>query len=394
VNTVRSTEPRPGEPQTWDADAGRTGAAGAVAPTAGPQLCVVIPTFNECNNVELLVDRLAQALRGIDWEVVFVDDDSPDGTADLVRRLGQGNRRVRCLRRIGRRGLSTASIEGLLSTSASFVAVMDGDLQHDEALLPHMLAVLEDGALDLAIASRYAGAGGAGGLSAKRRRLSRAGAALARWLTKVEIADPVSGYFMLRREVVDLVAPLLSGVGTKILIDILASSPRPLSVVELPYEFRARHAGESKLDALTALEYVLLLAEKFAGRYFSHRLLLFGLVGTSGVAVNLAVLRLLLVLGAGPTGAAAAATLTAMVSNFFLNNLLTYRDSRLVGWRALRGLLSFMAVCGAGALVNVAIFRDIYATTGLWLPAGIAGAVVGALINYSLSSVFTWGRRL
>lgn len=391
---MRSAEPRPGEPQTWDADAGRIGAAWAVAPTASPRLCVVVPTFNERNNVEILVERLALALRDVDWEVVFVDDDSPDGTADLVRRLGQTDRRVRCLRRIGRRGLSSASIEGLLSTSAPFVAVMDGDLQHDEALLPRMLAVLESGALDLAIASRYVGAGGAGGLSAKRQRLSRTGAALARWLTKAEIADPVSGFFMVRRDVVDLVAPRLSGVGTKILIDILASSPRPLSVAELPYEFRARHAGESKLDALTALEYGLLLAEKCSGRYFSHRLLLFGLVGTSGIAVNLAVLRLLLVLGAGPTEAAAAATVTAMVSNFFLNNLLTYRDLRLVGWRAVRGLLSFMAVCGAGALVNIAIFRAIYATTGLWLPAGIAGAVVGALINYSLSSVFTWGRRL
>ena len=373
-------------------DVGRPFQCDASVP--GPELCIVVPTFNERANIEVLVDRVALALRGIDWEIIFVDDDSRDGTLDIVRRLGLANRRVRGIRRIGRRGLSSAAIEGLLSTSAPFVAVMDGDLQHDETLLPRMLALLKAGATALVIASRYAAGGGADGLSPGRRRLSRAGVRLARWLTKADVRDPVSGFFMLRREVVELVAPRLSGVGTKILIDLLASSPRRLSPIEVPYQFRPRHAGESKLNSLTALEYLLLLAEKFSGHYFSHRFMMFGLVGATGVVVNLAVLRVLLVLRVGPTEAAAAATVTAMVSNFFLNNLLTYRDSRLGGWRAVRGLLSFMAVCCGGALVNVAIFRELYMVTGWWLPAGVAGAVVGALINYSLTQAFTWGSRL
>jgi dolichol-phosphate mannosyltransferase len=363
-------------------------------PPAGPELCVVAPTFNESGNVAVLVERLSQVLDGIDWEIVFVDDDSPDGTAGRVRALAAADRRVRCLRRIGRRGLSSASIEGLLSTSAPFVAVMDADLQHDEALLPAMLARLKEGGTDLVVASRYVGSGAATGLSSgSRRLLSRAGARLARALLKTEITDPVSGFFMLRRETIDRIAPRLSGIGTKILIDILASSPRPLAVAELPYQFRPRHAGESKLDTLTALEYGLLLAEKIGGRYFSHKLLLFGLVGASGVVVNLSVLRGLLTLEASPTLAVTTATLIAMVWNFFLNNILTYRDRRLTGWRAVRGLLSFMAVCGLGAFVNVAIFRELYATTQMWLPAGIAGALIGALLNYGLSSIFTWGSR-
>jgi dolichol-phosphate mannosyltransferase len=194
------------------------------------------------------------------------------------------------------------------------------------------------------------------------------------------------------------VAPRLSGVGTKILIDILTSAPRPLSVVELPYQFHARHAGESKLDALVAVEYALLLAEKFSGRYLSHKLLLFGLVGASGVVVNLVALRgLLLVFGPGQRGfiwAEAGATAIAMISNFFLNNVLTYRDRRLVGWQAVRGLISFMLVCSLGALVNVTVASDVYAVTGLWLIAGVAGAAVGAVLNYALSSIFTWRRRL
>lgn len=367
-------------------------AAESVRP--GPELCVVVPTFNEAGNVAVLVERLAEVLDGIGWEVVFVDDDSPDGTAARVRALGRVDDRVRCIRRIGRRGLSSASIEGMLSTSAPFVAVMDGDLQHDEALLPQMLDRLRGGAVELVIASRYVGAGDAGGLAnARRRRLSEAGARLARLLVRCEVSDPVSGFFMLRRETAEAVAPLLSGIGTKILIDIMASSPQPLSVVELPYRFRSRHSGESKLDSFTALEYLLLLAEKTGGRYFPHRMLLFLLVGASGVIVNLAVLRLLLAFGVGFTVSVALGTVVAMVSNFFLNNILTYRDRRLVGWRAVRGLISFMAVCGIGALVNVAVARNLYQASGLWWFAGIGGAVVGALLNYGLSSIFTWGRR-
>lgn len=127
-------------------------AAEAVRP--GPELCIVVPTFNEAGNVAVLVERLTEVLAGTDWEAVFVDDDSPDGTAARVRTLGRADGRVRCIRRIGRRGLSSATIEGMLSTSAPFVAVMDGDLQHDEALLPQMLDRLRSGAAELVIASR------------------------------------------------------------------------------------------------------------------------------------------------------------------------------------------------------------------------------------------------
>jgi dolichol-phosphate mannosyltransferase len=313
----------------------------------------VVPTFNESGNVAALVNRLTLVLVGIEWEIVFVDDDSPDGTAARIREIAGDNSRVRCLRRIGRRGLSSASIEGMLSTSAPFLAVMDADLQHDEALIPAMLARLKQAGTDLVVASRYVGSGTAAGLSSERRKfLSRAGVRLGRRLIKTEITDPVSGFFMLRRETLDAIAPRLSGVGTKILIDILASSPKPLVVAELPYEFRPRHTGESKLDALTALEYALLLAEKFGGPYLPHKMLLFGLVGATGVIVNLAVIRALLALEFSPIQAVTAATIVAMASNFFLNNILTYRDRRLTGWRALRGLLSFMAICGLGAFVN------------------------------------------
>lgn len=360
----------------------------------GPELCVVVPTFNERDNVDTLVERLDRTLRGIAWEVVFVDDDSPDGTAERVRALSEHDPRIRCIRRVGRRGLSSACIEGMLSTSAPLVAVIDADLQHDESLLPQMRDALTEEAADVVIASRYIESGSAEGLSSDRRkRLSLYGARLARRLIETDVADSVSGFFMLRRALVDEVASRLSGIGTKILIDILASATRPLRVVELPYRFRPRSRGESKLDAFTGVEYLLLLAEKMTHRYVSYRMLLFFVVGLSGVIVNLAVLRLGLFAGAGFTLAQSVATAVAMVSNFFLNNILTYRDCRLVGWQAVRGLASFMLLCGLGALTNVAVARDVFDTTGLWLLAGIAGAAVGALLNYALTSIFTWGRR-
>lgn len=364
-----------------------------------PELCVVVPTFNERDNIDLLVERLGRALQGIEWEVVFVDDDSPDGTARHVRTLGERDRRTRCIRRISRRGLSSACIEGMLSTSAPLVAVIDGDLQHDESLLPRMRDTLKQAegtqdAADVVIASRYVENGSPEGLSSDRRkRLSMLGARLARRLVKADVADTVSGFFMIRRELIDEVAPRLSGIGTKILIDILASAMRPLRVVELPYRFRPRNRGESKLDAFTGVEYLLLLAEKVSHRYFSYRMLLFGIVGLSGIIVNLAVLRLALFGGLGFIGAESIATAVAMVSNFFLNNMLTYRDCRLVGWQAVRGLASFMILCGLGALTNVAVARDVYGLTAKWLLAGIAGAAIGALLNYALTSIFTWGRR-
>ena len=364
-------------------------------PQPGPELCIVIPTYNESANVAALVERLREVLAGVAWEAVFVDDDSPDGTAERVRELGRLDDRIRCLRRVGRRGLSSACIEGMLSTAAEYIAVIDADLQHDETLLPEMLRRLKAGDVDLAIASRYVGSGSADAFSARRARLSRSGARLAQLLIRTPVADPVSGFFMLRRAVLDEAVPRLSGVGMKILIDIMASAPGPLSVVELPYRFRPRRRGESKLDVLTAVEYLLLLAEKLTPRAISHKLLLFLCVGATGIVVHVSVLRLMLaVVASSFTEAQGIATATAMVWNFFINNLLTYRDVRLTGWRAVTGLFSFMAVCSLGMIVNLAVARDLYAWTGMWLAAGVGGAAVGALLNYALASIFTWGRRI
>jgi dolichol-phosphate mannosyltransferase len=358
---------------------------------ASPILTIVVPTLNERANLEPLIALIEAALPDIDWEVMFVDDDSTDGTAQHVRTLALADPRIRCIQRIGRRGLSSACIEGVLASSAPYVAVMDADLQHDEALLPRMLEILRRDPVDVVIGSRYAAGGGLGEWGGKRASISRLGTRLAWFICKQDISDPLSGFFMCRRDAFEGAVRRLSGQGFKILLDLLASSPRPLRVRELPFEFRTRQHGESKLDTVVALEYVALLTDKLIGRVVPLRFALFALTGLVGVAVHMLVLWAgLTFLALGFAVAQSMATLIAMTSNFFLNNILTYRDQRLRGWRLLRGLLTFYGICGIGATANVGIASYLFSANQIWWVAGLLGVVVGAVWNYAMSSIFTW----
>lgn len=363
--------------------------------TLPARLAVIIPVYGEAENVAPLVARLGAALSGLAWEAVFVDDDSPDGTAAAARAIAAVDPRIRCIRRIGRRGLASACVEGFLSVSAPFVAVMDGDLQHDEAILPAMLAAVEAGA-DIAIGSRHVAGGGASeGFSAARGALSDAGARLARALLPAPVADPMSGFFLLRRDLVEEVAPRLAARGFKILLDILLSARRPLHVVEIPYSFRSRLAGESKLDATVLLEFAGLLLDKATGGAVPLRFLAFAAVGGFGVLVHMAVLAALVQGARLDFGSAQwAATLVAMTANFWLNNRITYRDARLRGGRLWRGLLVFWLVCGIGAAANVGI-AGLLVRDGIlaWGLAGAAGALITVVWNYAVSSTLVWRAR-
>jgi dolichol-phosphate mannosyltransferase len=370
------------------------GAVEAAQAARAAELTVVVPTFKERDNVAPLAELVHAALAGVDWEIIFVDDDSSDGTAAAVRALAQRDPRIRCLQRIGRRGLSSACIEGMLASSAPYVAVMDADLQHDERLLPRMLEALKREHCDLVVGSRYVAGGGVGEWDARRAGISSLATRLSRIICKAEIADPMSGFFMLRREVFERAVRRLSGQGFKILLDILASSPSPLRLKELPFQFRQRRFGDSKLDTLVAWEFGMLLADKLVGHIVPVRFALFAFIGGLGLAVHLAVLRAALAVPALDfTQAQAIATLVAMTSNFFLNNLFTYRDQRLGGWRLFTGLLSFYLICSVGAVGNVGIASYVFASDHVWWLAGIAGAIVGSVWNYAVSSVFTWRRR-
>jgi dolichol-phosphate mannosyltransferase len=365
--------------------------AGGLARPA--QLTIVVPTLNERDNVSLLIERLNVVLRGIDWEVIFVDDDSPDGTAAFIRDIAQTHARVRCIRRIGRRGLSTACMEGILASCAPYVAVMDADLQHDERILPQMLDLLSRGRCDLVVGSRYVAGGGVGKWDRKRAKISSFANRLSRIICRIEIADPMSGFFMLRRPAFDAAVRKMSGQGFKILLDLLASAPQPIKVQEIPYQFGARRLGESKLDTLVAWQFGLLIADKLVGHIVPVRFAFFALVGGLGVFIHFAVLWYCFTVALLDFDySQAAATIAAMTSNFFLNNLFTYRDMRLRGWRILRGLLFFYGICAVGAVANVGIASYVFSNNQKWWLAGLVGVLIGAVWNYAVSSVFIWRR--
>jgi dolichol-phosphate mannosyltransferase len=356
------------------------------------ELAVVVPTYNERGNIRPLVTALTHALAEIQWEVIFVDDHSPDGTAEVVREMAQTNPQVRVLERIGRRGLSSACIEGMLATAAPYIAVLDADLQHDERLLPRMLERIKAERLDIVIGTRQPDVN-TGELSRRRIWLSRLGHRISRLVSPTEITDAMSGFFLIDRNLFSRVAPRLNGTGFKILVDLLASNDQPILIGEEPYEFRKRHWGESKLDFRVEAEYLYLIADKLLGRILPTRFVIFALVGSVGVIVHLAVLWVLYYQAKFSFLAAqAAGTFAAMTLNFLLDNGLTFHDTRLRGVRILSGLLTFYVACSVGALVNLSVANSLFRSHVAWWLAAICGLAVSSVWNYGVNAVFTWRR--
>ena len=370
------------------------------------ELAVVLPTYNERKNVATMVARLEKALAGIAWEVVFVDDNSPDGTSDEARTLSLADPRVRCIQRIGRRGLASAAIEGMCSTAAPVVAVMDADHQHDPELLPQMLAAVNSGEYDIAYASRFA-EGSSTEAWGRPDRVKASGVAnrIANKVTGVELSDPMSGYFMLRTETLRADAHRLSGVGFKILLDILATIDKPMRVKEFPMNFAARAEGESKLDQTVVFEFLVGLYDKWLGRIIPTRFALFGTVGALGVLVQVGALKLIkVILGhslassslSGSEYFILANTLAAIVAmsfNFVLNNELTYSDKRLRGFGPLmRGWAQFALTCSLGLLTNVGSAAVLKSMGIHELVAVVGGIILGSVWNFALSSKFVWGK--
>lgn len=375
----------------------------AVAAASPLELAVVLPTFNEAANIAPMVARLDAVLGPAGWEAIFVDDNSRDGTADTAREISRRDPRIRVIERFGRRGLASAAIEGMCATAAPIVAVMDADMQHDPALLPRMLDAVRSGECDVAVASRFIeGASTDAWNRPDRERASALANSLARKVTGVTLSDPMSGFFMLRAETVRRDARRLSGIGFKILLDILATADTPLRVKEFPMAFGARAAGESKLDRTVVFEFLVGLYDKWLGRIIPTRFALFGTIGAAGVVVHMAVLSAFLAAFGGSfhdhlitdfeIGQTLAA-LVAMTFNFVLNNSLTYADQRLSGpGPLLRGWLKFALTCSVGLLANVGVAAVLVRMGMHTYPAALSGIVIGSVWNYALSSRFVWGR--
>ncbi len=353
-------------------------------------LSIIVPTFNEAGNIGELIRRVETCLAGTRWEMLVVDDDSADGTADLVENIGRGDDRIRCLRRVGRRGLSSACMEGMALARGRYHAVMDADLQHDESLLPAMLLSIATGHVDMVVGSRYVDGGCVASWHPLRHALSRAATVVTRLLLRVELSDPMSGFFMIRQEAALSLHSRCSGQGFKLLLDIVASAEAPLRVVELPYRFATRTSGESKLGAGVVWSFVRLLARHLANRV-PPRFVKFCLIGGTGVLVHLAVLwSAQRWLQASFPAAQTGAVLVSMASNFWLNNRLSFGDRSLRGSRFLTGMSRFAALCALGAVVNVVVADALHQAGLHRMISAIAGILVAAACNYVTVSRFVW----
>ena len=359
-----------------------------------PILSVVVPTLDERANVEVLFARLCSTLHGVAWEMIVVDDDSRDGTWLWAKATARTDRRLRCLRRVNRRGLAGACIEGALSSSALYIAIIDADLQHDEAILVDMLQLALEGKADLVIGTRRQGMSPRESMNLPRRSLSAIGAILSRRLLSRDVVDPMSGYFLIRREVIENLAPILVTDGFKILVDVLMNAPQDLRVAEIEYVFRERTSGESKLNMIVAIDYLGLLIHQLSYKVVSPRFVLYALSGASGLIVHLMLLRcLLLASGDKKFGAMEfVASYSAMISNFFVNNAITFRDRRFRGWSMIPAMFVFCAICSVGVIADLSITTWLFDPSSWWL-AGISGALISTFWNFGVSGNVVWSAR-
>lgn len=358
------------------------------------ELALVIPTLNEAGNIQALYQELQTVLKGIDHQIIFVDDDSADQTRNEIHALIAEDHRVSLIHRIGRRGLSSACLEGMAASKSNYLLVMDADLQHDSSIIPQMLEKIKHDGCDLVIGSRFNQGAEVEGLSKFREISSRFVNRVLKYFTKHPISDPLSGFFMLPRALYDETKYKTSGIGFKILLDFILSTKRPLTIEEIPFRFRERHDGISKLDISITSEFAGLLIEKVSNGKFPMRFLMFLCVGGVGMMFHFTAMWILYrQLHVGFIASQAVSTYLAMSMNFYLNNVFTYRDQRLKGLQTLRGLLLFIVVCSVGAANNLIVAGALYEWGMFWIIAALTGAIYGSVWNYFMTSILVWFKR-
>ena len=367
------------------------------------KVTLVSPTYNEAENVPRLVHDVSTALSGIDYELLIADDDSPDCTWAVAQELARENPRIRVLRRTKDRGLSPSVIDGFLSSSSDYVGVIDADLQHDPSILPQMIAALDAGA-EMAVGSRYVEGGGTGTWNAVRRFQSWVATKLAQTFLGVELTDPMSGFFILRREDFNRIHKQLDLSGFKILLEIIARLA-PSRLEEVAYTFRTRVAGQSKLSSRVVLQYLgQLWRLSSVSRYMSVRFIKFAIVGASGTLVNLCAFVTFPFIRTANWRISALATVVANLTNYVFNNAWTFVDRVHDGWSLLRGYASYLGFSLVGLSASTLTFAGLTHASNSYLYSHqqlkgsyllavafqFAGILVGTLFNYELNKRFTW----
>ena len=355
-----------------------------------PQVSVVVPTYNEAANVRMIYEGLAQALAGCAWELVVVDDDSPDCTADAVRALGRQHDNVRCIQRVQERGLCSAVHWGVQAAHGDVIVVMDGDLQHEPALIPKMLEALQSGH-DIVSGSRFM-QGDAPGLSGLRRRLSDWGNRLTNRFLGTTLSDPLSGFFATSRRLFLESIPEMQADGFKVFFDLVYHN-RKVTIHELPFEFQRRRHGESKLQLYVLWLLACDIVSKLSRGMLPPRLVSFVGVGLIGSIFHFSVLYASMGMGAVFWVAQTIATVVAMVFNFTINNVLTYSDDRLRGPAFYKGLLLYSLIASVGIVANVSTAQITYLRLhGHTFIAATTGLVIDVIWRFVVSNRLIWGR--
>jgi len=358
---------------------------------------LVLPTYNEAENLPELLPKIGAVLKDIPHEIIVVDDDSPDKTWKVAREISEKQESVHVIRRVGRRGLSSAVIEGFMAAKGNVLGVMDADGQHDMELLPKLYAAIKGGK-GLAVGSRYIEGGGVGEWDERRHLLSRVATRMAQWLCKVHVNDPMSGFFAVKSTVINSILPQLNPMGFKILLDILVHAPRDLDVQEVPFTFSTRLHGESKLSKRVQLEFLEYLYDVVFGRYIPLVFVKYCVVGTLGVAVQLSAYYLFSSVIAQSLDqsihffsiAVLLSIEVTILFNFLLNNAWTFSHAKLHGWQLIPGFAKYNVACAFGALANVAVSTFLYSIGTSELLSLIVGAGTGVVWNYTMSRLLTW----
>ncbi|MCP9841188.1 glycosyltransferase family 2 protein [Synechococcus sp. J7-Johnson] len=358
------------------------------------RLSIVLPTYNERQNVARILEELLPLKQRFDLEVLFVDDDSADGTADLVKQLAHGQAGVRLIRRVGRAGLASAIKEGILDATGDVIVVMDCDGQHEPAAVEAAVEALLSSGSDLVVGSRFHAEAAIHGLSEKRTRNSTWANTIARFSLPGyrRLTDYMSGFFALRPEAALRYVRRVDVNGFKFLYELLSISRGSLRVSEIPLHFQARVAGDSKLDLAIVWDLGVSILHTLLLRSIPRRAISFALVGLSGVAVQMLVVQALM----GTAGlvfkqALPIAVVVAASSNYLINNALTFRFQRQQGTALLKGLLKFLLVASLPVLANVGVastFYNLVSRNTFW--AQLAGILVVFVWNYAASSRFVW----
>lgn len=354
------------------------------------ELSLIAPTYNERENLVPLVETVHKVLAQYHYELVIVDDNSPDGTADLARSLST-QYPLKVIVRTSERGLASAVVRGFNEASGRVLCVIDADLQHPPEAIPDLLKAIDSGA-DVAIASRYIPGGGVEGWSTKRKVISRGATFLACLLLSSarKVRDPLSGFFLFRRDVIAGVD--LAPTGYKILLEVLAKG-HPTQVTEVSYTFRERERGESNLTFKEELSYLKHLGRLVWFEGHIKRFIKFCTVGASGTFVYMGLLALLTeVAGLFYILSSVLGYEISILNNYTWNELWTFRDRRAIsGGSVLTRAIKFNVVSLFGLGIHAAVLAFFTEVVGLFYILSAVIAILSAMMwNFLINLRWTW----